>query len=96
MATPFAGIIDQLRKAQPVPAKVILPDATGRLPTLGTLAATIRGRIAAGLPVGNATKVVVPFQGFKHTSGQSRAVHPTNQPPLAFQRGFRDLRRSVK
>jgi hypothetical protein len=102
MATPFAGIIDQLRRTQPEASKVVLPDVASRLPALGQIGATVKSNIVAALEARQSTPTDVkpPWQGFSHTPGMNRAPHPHysdgSQATPAFTQGFRDYRRRGK
>ena len=91
------------QRNQPVASRVVQEQAASKSAMLGSVFARGRSAMANGLTpvVGqyDGALTITPdnptfsqFQGFAHPQGTSRAVHPVNQPGLAFLQGFAQYR----
>lgn len=95
--------LDYFQRNQPVASRIVQEQAAAKSAMLGSVfargrsamanaASPVVGQYDGALSITTDNPAYSQFQGFAHGQGQSRAVHPVNQPPLAFLQGFNQYR----
>ena len=95
--------LDYFQRNQPAVSRIIQEQAASKQAMLGSVlgkgSAALSGNLTPIVGQYDGALTITPdhptysqFQGFASVPGQARAVHPVNQPPLAFLQGFNQYR----